>query len=150
MKQCEAFVRSHKMIVEGSNFFCAHPHPQAAEYLAAWIMNTYNSFCSQKYQALIILLRSCDEINLDGKLKDPSVERASYTHAQKMRAAATFGFGRMHQLGMLAWHHSEITGEMLGNPSVSETLSSYMLSLRRRKVSQCSLIMTAQYLSFFV
>lgn len=51
-----------------------------------------------------------------------------------MRAAATFGFGRIHGLGMLAWHRSEYTGKMLGNPSVSETLTSYMLSLRRRKV----------------
>ncbi|KAF9056888.1 hypothetical protein BDP27DRAFT_1197085, partial [Rhodocollybia butyracea] len=82
------------------------------------------------------LIHSCDEINLDGTPKDPSVERASYTHAQKMRAAATFGFGRMHNLGMLAWHRSEITGSMLGNPSVSETLSSYMLSLRRRKIQK--------------
>ncbi|KAF9067476.1 hypothetical protein BDP27DRAFT_1204947, partial [Rhodocollybia butyracea] len=117
MKQCETFVHSRKMVADKSDFFCVNPHPQAAEYLAAWIMNT------------------CDEINLDGTPKDPSVERASYTHAQKMRAAATFGFGRMHNLGMLAWHRSEITGSMLGNPSVSETLSSYMLSLRRRKVS---------------
>jgi len=51
-----------------------------------------------------------------------------------MRAAATFGFGRVCNLGMLAWHRSEITGKMLGNPSVSEALTSYMLSLRQRKV----------------
>ncbi|KAE9401363.1 hypothetical protein BT96DRAFT_766325, partial [Gymnopus androsaceus JB14] len=76
----------------------------------------------------------CDELNLDGTPKDASVERATFTHAQKMRAAATFGFGRVCNLGMLAWHRSEITGKMLGNPSVSEALTSYMLSLRRRKV----------------
>ncbi|KAF9072475.1 hypothetical protein BDP27DRAFT_1217529, partial [Rhodocollybia butyracea] len=76
----------------------------------------------------------CDEINLNGTPKDSSVERATFTHAQKMRAAATFGFGRVHGLGMLAWHRSEVSGKMLGNPSVSETLTSYMLSLRRRKV----------------
>ncbi|KAJ3850949.1 DNA breaking-rejoining enzyme [Lentinula lateritia] len=50
-----------------------------------------------------------------------------------MQAAATFGFGRVHGLGMQAWHRSETTGKMLGNPSVSETLTSYMLSLRCRK-----------------
>ncbi|KAJ3851060.1 hypothetical protein EV368DRAFT_83926 [Lentinula lateritia] len=77
--------------------------------------------------------KDCDEINLDGSEKDKSKERSTFTHAQKMRAAATFGFGRIHGLGMLAWHRSEYTGKMLGNPSVSETLTSYMLSLRRRK-----------------
>ncbi|KAJ4472416.1 hypothetical protein C8R41DRAFT_776313, partial [Lentinula lateritia] len=78
-------------------------------------------------------VNSCDEINLDGSEKDKSKERSTFTYAQKMRAAATFGFGRIHGLGMLAWHRSEYTGKMLGNPSVSETLTSYMLSLRRRK-----------------
>ncbi|KAH7871103.1 uncharacterized protein C8R40DRAFT_1055162, partial [Lentinula edodes] len=62
-----------------------------------------------------------------------SIERHSFTHAQKMRAAATFGFGRAHGLGMQAWHRSETTGKMLGNPSVSETLTSYMLSLHHHK-----------------
>ncbi|KAJ3858647.1 DNA breaking-rejoining enzyme [Lentinula novae-zelandiae] len=57
-------------------------------------------------------MESCDEINLDGSEKDKSKERSTFTHAQKMRAAATFGFGRIH---------------------VSETLTSYMLSLHRRK-----------------
>ncbi|KAH7870990.1 uncharacterized protein C8R40DRAFT_1027801, partial [Lentinula edodes] len=75
----------------------------------------------------------CDTINLDGSSIVPSVEKSTYTHAQKMRAAATFGFGRIHGLGMQAWHSSEITGKMLGNPSVSEIVSTYMLSLRRRK-----------------
>ncbi|KAJ3901075.1 DNA breaking-rejoining enzyme [Lentinula edodes] len=103
------------MIPEGIDFFCEKPHPQSAVYLAAWIMD------------------SCDELNLNNTKKDASIERHSFTHAQKMRAAATFGFGRVHGLGMQAWHRSETTGKMLGNPSVSETLTSYMLSLRRRK-----------------
>ncbi|KAJ4484558.1 hypothetical protein C8R41DRAFT_921661 [Lentinula lateritia] len=110
MKQCENFVHSRKMVAAGSPFFCKDPYPHAAEYLAA-----------------------CDEINLDGSEKDKSKERSTFTHAQKMRAAATFGFGQIHGLGMLAWHRSEYTGKMLGNPSVSETLTSYMLSLRQRK-----------------
>ncbi|KAJ3766805.1 DNA breaking-rejoining enzyme, partial [Lentinula raphanica] len=76
----------------------------------------------------------CDSVGLDGKPVAPNIERSTYGHAQKMRAAATYGFGRVHGLGMQAWHRSEITGKMLGNPSVSETVSTYMLSLRRRKV----------------
>ncbi|KAJ4482798.1 hypothetical protein C8J55DRAFT_488360 [Lentinula edodes] len=66
----------------------------------------------------------CDTINLDGSSIPASVEKSTYTHAQKMRAAATFGFGRIHGLGMQAWHSSEITGKMLGNPSVSEITQS--------------------------
>ncbi|KAJ3727517.1 hypothetical protein C8R42DRAFT_754999 [Lentinula raphanica] len=77
---------------------------------------------------------SCDLIKLDGSPVASNKERSTYTTAQKMRAAATFGFGRMCGLGNLAWHRSEFSGQMLGNPSVSETVSSYMLSLRRRKV----------------
>ncbi|KAJ3975260.1 DNA breaking-rejoining enzyme [Lentinula raphanica] len=76
---------------------------------------------------------SCDTVNLDGNPIPAGTERSTYTHAQKMRAAATFGFGRVHELGMQAWHASELTGKMLGNPSVSETVSTYMLSLRQRK-----------------
>ncbi|KAJ3978255.1 hypothetical protein F5890DRAFT_1390260, partial [Lentinula detonsa] len=109
MKQCETFLLQRQMIAEGSPFFCTTPHPQAAVYLVAWIMH------------------SCDSINLDGSPINTNVEQSTYTHAQKMRAAATFGFGRIHSLGMQAWHQSEISGQMLGNPSVSETVSSYML-----------------------
>ena len=46
----------------------------------------------------------------------------------------TYAFGRLHGLGTLPWHLSEVTGAMVGNPSVSDTVSSYMVSLRRRKV----------------
>ena len=46
----------------------------------------------------------------------------------------TYAFGRLHGLGTLPWHESEVTGAMVGNPSVSDTVSSYMVSLRRRKV----------------
>ncbi|KAJ4486411.1 hypothetical protein C8R41DRAFT_434254 [Lentinula lateritia] len=116
MKQCQAFLVGRGMISKGTQFFCDNPHPQAAIYIVAWIMD------------------SCDLIRLDGT---PVLEeRSTYTHAQKMRAAATFGFGKMHGLGMQAWHQSEITGKMLGNPSVSETVSTYMLSLRRRKTQK--------------
>ena len=51
-----------------------------------------------------------------------------------MRAAMTYAFGRLHGLGTLPWHQSEVTGAMVGNPSVSDTVSTYMVSLRRRKV----------------
>ncbi|KAF9072883.1 DNA breaking-rejoining enzyme [Rhodocollybia butyracea] len=73
-------------------------------------------------------------MKLDGTEKDPNEVRNGYNHAQKMRAAATFGFGRILSKGRTPWTVSEITGEMVRNPSVSEMVSCYMVSLRRRKV----------------
>lgn len=52
-----------------------------------------------------------------------------------MRAAMTYAFGRLHGLGPTPWHSSEDGAGTEGNPSVSTQVSSYMLSLRRRKVS---------------
>lgn len=77
----------------------------------------------------------CDSVKLDGTNKPSTDERGSYGHAQKMRAAMTYAFGRLQGLGNLPWHESELhSGQMLGNPSVSVEVSSYMCSLRRRKV----------------
>jgi hypothetical protein len=78
---------------------------------------------------------SCDTLNLDGTRKDPKIKRDTYSTAQKMRASMTYMFGRVHGLGTLQWQENGTgTGEMKGNPSVCETVSSYMVSLRRRKV----------------
>lgn len=83
---------------------------------------------------------SCDEINLDGSKKPSTQERSTFGHAQKMRAAMTYAFGRVHGLGNMQWHEDAITRRMVGNPSVSDTVSLYMLSLRRRKVSSIYII----------
>lgn len=87
-----------------------------------------------KVTAFTNVKTSCDDVGLDGKPKDPSIPRGSYSHAQKLRAAATYGFGRLHGLGSLAWQKSEVSGKMIGNPSVSETVSRYMITLRKKKV----------------
>ncbi|KAJ7593475.1 hypothetical protein C8J56DRAFT_756859, partial [Mycena floridula] len=76
----------------------------------------------------------CDEFNLKGEPKPHTEVRDTYTHAQKIRAACTYGFGRVHGLGNVPWHQSEVTVKWVGNPSVSETVSTYMVSLRHRKV----------------
>ncbi|KAJ7210194.1 DNA breaking-rejoining enzyme, partial [Mycena rebaudengoi] len=76
----------------------------------------------------------CDDVTLDGKPKAADVERGSYSHAQKMRASTTYGFGCLNGLGSRPWQKSELTSEMIGNPSVSEDVSRYMVSLRKRKV----------------
>ncbi|KAG6884566.1 hypothetical protein C0992_006083 [Termitomyces sp. T32_za158] len=116
MRRCVDFLQREKLIEEGDSFFKEEPCSNAPSLIVAWIMNT------------------CDEINLDGSKKPQDEVRGSYSHAQKMRAAMTYGFGRLEGLGSLPWHRSEVSGKMLGNPSVSNLVSSYMVSLRRRKV----------------
>ncbi|KAJ6631661.1 DNA breaking-rejoining enzyme [Mycena sp. CBHHK59/15] len=61
-----------------------------------------------------------------------------------MRASATYGFGRIHGLGSLPWQRSEVTGKMTGNPSVSETVSRYMMSLRKRKAREAENIINVR------
>jgi hypothetical protein len=98
--------------------------------LGSWIGKVANA----KMTAFTDLGYSCDDVGLDGTPKDPSIPRGSYSHAQKLRAAATYGFGRLHGLGSLPWQRSEVSGKMIGNPSVSETVSRYMITLRKKKV----------------
>src|SRR5882762_129102 len=79
----------------------------------------------------------CDEISLDGKPKPVGKVRSKYTHAQKMRASMTHIFGRDLGLGKRDWTKNEQTGRMMGNPSTSHLLGTYMVSLRNRKVRNC-------------
>ncbi|KAG1887197.1 hypothetical protein F4604DRAFT_1571212 [Suillus subluteus] len=54
--------------------------------------------------------------------------------AQKMRAAVSHKYGRDHKLGTQPWsEHPTVAGKHIGNPSLSVTVSQYMVSLRQRK-----------------
>ncbi|KAH9020488.1 DNA breaking-rejoining enzyme [Lactarius hengduanensis] len=75
----------------------------------------------------------CDELTLNGKNRLSTQVRATYSTAQKMRASMTYVFGHIHGLGSMHWQCGG-DGRMVGNPSVSEVVSRYMLSLHRRKV----------------
>lgn len=83
------------------------------------------------------LLHRCDSVVLDGK---PAIgPRGSYTHAQKMRAAMTHVFSRVFGIGSQNWQcnvspDGRVTAT--GNPSISNRVSTYMVGLRRRKVSE--------------
>ncbi|KAL0566422.1 hypothetical protein V5O48_015593, partial [Marasmius crinis-equi] len=115
MAKATAFVRDNGWISSEEEFFRPIPHPESAEMVVAWIMD------------------DCDSYRLDGTVKPAGEVRSTYAHAQKMRAAATFGFGRVHGLGNRSWEKSEVSGKMVGNPSCSQQVSLYMISLRRRK-----------------
>ncbi|KAJ7887677.1 hypothetical protein B0H14DRAFT_2498272, partial [Mycena olivaceomarginata] len=109
-------LEGHKLIKQDDKFFTSTPDKLVPLCICAWIMH------------------ECDERNFDGTMKPHDQKRDSYNHAQKMRASMTYAFGRLCGLGSLPWHESEVTGRMVGNPSVSETVATYMTSLRRRKV----------------
>ncbi|KAG1830945.1 hypothetical protein DFJ58DRAFT_719603 [Suillus subalutaceus] len=67
--------------------------------------------------------------------KPSSEERSTYGHAQKMCASMTYAFGRLQGLGNMWWHKSDVGGGiMVGNPSISTEVSSFMCSLQRHKV----------------
>jgi hypothetical protein len=76
----------------------------------------------------------CDELNLNGTHRPSNEVCATYGTAQKMCASMTYAFGHVHGLGSMYWQPSQVDGSMMGNPSVSEMVSRYMLSLHRRKV----------------
>ncbi|KDR69979.1 hypothetical protein GALMADRAFT_47239, partial [Galerina marginata CBS 339.88] len=78
---------------------------------------------------------SCDMISLDGKPATGS--RGSYGHAQKMRASMTHMFSRVCGIGKQSWRRTTSQDgrtRMEGNPSISDKVATYMVSLRRRKV----------------
>ncbi|KAH8991648.1 DNA breaking-rejoining enzyme [Lactarius deliciosus] len=79
------------------------------------------------------IMNECDELNLDGKKRLSTQVRTTYGTMQKMRASMTYAFGRIHGLGSMHWQRGS-DGRMVGNPSVSEVVSWYMLSLHRCKV----------------
>ncbi|TFY50614.1 hypothetical protein EVJ58_g10970, partial [Rhodofomes roseus] len=81
------------------------------------------------------IMSKADELDVQtGKPKDPSITRVKYATAQKMRAAISHKFGRDFGLGDQPWTQSPVTGKFTGNPSLSVTVSQYMISLQRRKV----------------
>ncbi|KAF9471372.1 hypothetical protein BDN70DRAFT_786648, partial [Pholiota conissans] len=87
----------------------------------------------------------CDEILLDGSNRPkPGPKPQTYSHAQKIRAAMTHIFGRIFNLGRTVWYRDENSGRMRGNPSCSERVASYMISLRRRKACMGESITSAR------
>jgi hypothetical protein len=68
-------------------------------------------------------------VSLDGSRRPHTEEHASYSHAQKMCALMTYVFGHILWCGSMNWQWSELKNKMISNPSISETVSTYMLSL---------------------
>ena len=65
----------------------------------------------------------------------------------------TYAFGRIYGIGSQAWQRStNANGEVtkIGNPSISEEVSRYLLSLRRRKVCANLLSSVISYAEHFL
>ncbi|KAJ7459532.1 hypothetical protein B0H11DRAFT_1696019, partial [Mycena galericulata] len=75
----------------------------------------------------------CDNKDAEGRTIPASQPRQSYSYALKMRAAMTHAFGHNHGLGKTKWHKAD-NGKWKGNPSVSDTVSGYLVNLHRTKV----------------
>lgn len=74
---------------------------------------------------------------LDGSDRPAGKAPVSYAYAQKMRAAMTYMFGVVLELRLVPWHATYTQDGaviMRGNPSISNTVSTYMMSLQRRKI----------------
>ncbi|KAM5541490.1 hypothetical protein V8D89_004680 [Ganoderma adspersum] len=91
--------------------------PKAAPlYITAWIMNR------------------ADDIDVStGEEKALSIPHVSYDYAQKMCAAISHKFAREFKCSSHPWTENPLTGKFTGNPSLSLTVSQYMISLRRRR-----------------
>ncbi|KAF8135307.1 hypothetical protein K438DRAFT_763706 [Mycena galopus ATCC 62051] len=107
------FLQDHNYVRKDDIVFKPHPHKDTPWWICTWILAT------------------CDVIDLEGCPIPKNKVVPTYAHAQKMRAAMTYAFGRIHRLGSTPWQEEPVPS---GNPSVSEIVSSYMVSLRRRKV----------------
>ncbi|KAJ7649070.1 hypothetical protein DFH06DRAFT_1083757 [Mycena polygramma] len=104
------------------------PSSEVPTWIALWIMN------------------KCDDSDIStGKAKHPSIARATYSTAQKMRAAMSHKFSREYELGIQEWQANPLVpGQFFGNPSISTVVSQYMISLRRNKVRSGEVVTSAR------
>lgn len=90
-----------------------HPLKDTPDYICAWIF------------------AECDTAERVGKAKMAYVGK-TYSHALKMRAAISFHYNGLGR-GATNWHMGRFE-VWDGNPSLSTTVSRYMISLQKRKV----------------
>jgi hypothetical protein len=80
---------------------------------------------------------SCEHVLADGSTLESVKPPCSNATAEKMRAALLYSFGKSHNRGSAKWEET-LHGAWVGNPVLSNAVSNYMISLKRRKV--CDLV----------
>ncbi|PIL33099.1 hypothetical protein GSI_04548 [Ganoderma sinense ZZ0214-1] len=114
-KFCEARKLTPPGIEDWDTYWKTMPK-EAPVIIVAWIMDR------------------ADDVDIStGEEKPLSIPRVSYDYAQKMRAAISHKFAREFKCGSHPWTENPLTGRFTGNPSLSMTVSQYMISLRRRR-----------------
>ncbi|KAK0218991.1 hypothetical protein IW262DRAFT_1298095 [Armillaria fumosa] len=83
------------------------------------------------YYIVGFIMSKCDDTDMCNTNKGPRDVQRSYSHAQKLCAGLTYGF-RKSGRGKDHWNEHMASG----NPSISDLVSSYMLSLHKRKVAK--------------
>jgi hypothetical protein len=138
MNACLSFLDSIKILGSNEEFFSKKPWADMLWLIVAWIMNVLVLFNIDDYtmcrhwcvvEAVILLI-------LIAWWSHPSRSKEhTYGHAQEMRASMTYAFDRLNGLGNMPWHKLDAGGSiMVGNPSISVEVSSFMCPLCRCKV----------------
>ncbi|KAK0463169.1 uncharacterized protein EV420DRAFT_1639278 [Desarmillaria tabescens] len=116
------------------------------------VMRTFNEFCIQEkiitrgtdiftqknldhnmdYYIIGFIMSKCITSFEYSVLKSHEDARRSFSLAEKLHSGITYGFQRAGGWGKTLWDKATAAG----NPSISELVSSYMLSLRRRKIAK--------------
>ncbi|KDQ49857.1 hypothetical protein JAAARDRAFT_107155, partial [Jaapia argillacea MUCL 33604] len=92
------------------------------------------------------IMSKCDDIDPEtNKVKGLDQAHAGYGTAQKMRASVSHMFSRVLARGLHPWMPNPMQpGKFIGNPSMSLTVSQYMISLRRRRVRAGEIVTSAR------
>ncbi|SJL16477.1 uncharacterized protein ARMOST_20003 [Armillaria ostoyae] len=113
MKKFNHFLVKERYMQAGTDIFTQKEHkPVIDYYIVGFIMS------------------HCDAVDMHGVSKPLDDPQQTYSHAQKLRASLMYGFWKKGGRGIQPWDRDTLSG----NPSVSETMSSYMLGLHKRKI----------------
>ncbi|KAF7374672.1 hypothetical protein MSAN_00352200 [Mycena sanguinolenta] len=101
MKKFLKFLKDQRLIKSDKEVFKANPHKDTPWWIALWIFSTQVHPLWQSFPLLMSI--RCDVVDLNGNPVAKTKVIPTYAHAQKMRAAMTYAFGRLHGLGSIPW-----------------------------------------------
>ena len=105
-------------------------------YIASWI----HDVCEKEHEIMV----SPNKGETPSKRKRRE-KPATWSHALKMRAAASFGFVTEFDCDPSSWMQMP-DGTFYGNPSLSKVMTTYMKSLRKKKVSSTLYLILGSFL----
>jgi len=134
MKQFSSWLALKGYVSSEKVVFGNRVSPMMPYFIAAWIMDKLvNLFRTLSNIIITTTFYTRCENKENEQNKEGCKISHSYSNAMKMRAALTYGFGRLLSRGTSTWVIDD-QGNTHSNPSISSIVSSYMISLKRRKV----------------